>query len=64
MPVQVGVLIVAPRLPNNAGGSFCLAGTTEIFLVACGCGFAEILPRFSLFCIAKCLIFLTRLRVR
>ena len=64
MAVQVGVLIVAPACRTMPGGSFCLAGTTEIFLVACGCGFAEILPRFSLFCIAKCLIFLTRLRVR
>ena len=34
------------------------------FLVACGCGFAEILPCFSLFCIVKCLIFLTGLWVR
>ena len=48
----------APRLPNKAGGSFCLDRADGHFLVACGCGFAEILPRFSLICIVKCLILL------
>ena len=36
----------------------------RIIPVASGCGFAEILPSFSLFCIVKCLIFLTGLGVR
>jgi hypothetical protein len=52
--------------PGAGGEGDCPtpAEQAPLILVACGCGFAEILPRFSLFCIVKWLILLTGLRVR